>query len=115
MPPSFDPSKPMDNWNNRWQKWQLLKDKAHGMGIMVPGLWCQWRPNESGTTIEWDGGEKFYEYVAWIEYLITHFLGPWGYKLEGEVYWDGEESGDQGLIEIRDNVVKVKHAVITYR
>src|SRR4051812_17179568 len=25
-----------------------------------PGLWCQWIPNEAGTAIEWDGGEKFY-------------------------------------------------------
>src|SRR5574337_684850 len=25
-----------------------------------PGLWCQWRPTDDGTAIEWDGGEKFY-------------------------------------------------------
>jgi len=41
-----------------------------------PGLWCQWVPNEDGTAIEWDGGEKFYEYVEWLEYIISNFLEP---------------------------------------
>jgi len=33
-------------------------------GECQPGLWCQWIPSDDGTAIEWDGGEKFYEYVA---------------------------------------------------
>ncbi len=94
---------------------ETAKQQALAMGIAQPGLWCQWVPNDDGTVIEHDGREKFYEYTAWIEYLIHHFLGPWGYKLNGDVYWDGEESDDKGLIEIKDNVVKVKHAVITYK
>src|ERR1039458_3667962 len=32
-----------------------------------PGLWCQWRPTEDHKAIEWDDGEKFYNYVEWIE------------------------------------------------
>mgnify|MGYP001081153724 FL=1 len=35
-----------------------------------PGLWCQWEILEDRQTIIWDGGEKFYEYIAWIEYII---------------------------------------------
>ena len=70
-----------------------------------PGLWCQWRPTEDGMGIEWDGGEKFYEYVPWIKYIITNFLEPKGYKLSGEVMWEGEERSDTGTIFIRDNVV----------
>lgn len=71
-----------------------------------PGLWCQWRPNEDGTEIEWDGGEKFYEYVAWIEYLIDKILKPRGYVLNGEVRWQGEDDNDRGTIVITDNVVE---------
>jgi len=70
-----------------------------------PGLWCQWAPDELGTAIEWDGGEKFYYYVEWLEYLIAHFLGPWGYVLNGEVAYQGEEDDDRGTIEVIDNVV----------
>jgi hypothetical protein len=77
-----------------------------------PGLWCQWTPNEAGTAIEWDGGEKFYEYVAWLEYLIEHFLKPWGYVLNGSVTWQGEESDDRGTIHVRDNVVQAVDDVI---
>ncbi len=71
-----------------------------------PGLWCQWVPNEDGTAILWDGKEKFYEYVARIDYRIKNFLGPWGYTLNGEVDWDGEETGDNGVIHIQDNKVE---------
>lgn len=71
-----------------------------------PGLWCQWVPNEDGTAIVWDGGEKFYFYTEWLQYLIHNFLAPWGYALNGQVEWNGEEPGDQGVIHVRDNEVR---------
>jgi hypothetical protein len=79
-----------------------------------PGQWCQWTPDEDGTAIVWDEGEKFYEYVDWICYLIDQFLKPWGYVVNGEVTWSGEESGDLGLIEVTDNKVRVKYGHIEY-
>lgn len=78
-----------------------------------PGLWCQWIPAEDGEIIEWDGGEKFYEYVAWIEYIIKHFLTPWGRKLTGRVSWVGEEPEDRGVILITDNEVQLADDVIS--
>lgn len=71
-----------------------------------PGLWCQWVPNEDGTAIEWDGDEKFYKYVPWLKYIIHHFLATWGYVLNGEVVWEGEESSDVGKIVVKDNDVR---------
>ena len=41
-----------------------------------PGLWCQWTPNEDGTAIEWDGGEKFYSAPEWMMYIISFLLSP---------------------------------------
>jgi len=73
-----------------------------------PGLWCQWVPNEAGTAIIWNGGEKFYHYVEWLEYLISHFLKPWGYRLDGEVRWRGERFFDQGVIRVVDSVVETR-------
>lgn len=70
-----------------------------------PGLWCQWVPNEDGTAIVWDDGEKFYDYIPWIEYLIKHFLSPWGYVLNGTMTWQGESHGDVGTITIAGNAV----------
>jgi hypothetical protein len=71
-----------------------------------PGLWCQWVPSDDGTTIAWDDGEKFYNYVAWLEYIVEHFLEPWGRKLNGEVHYTGEDSEDRGTIYVQDNVIK---------
>lgn len=79
-----------------------------------PGLWCQWIPGENGDTIEWDNGEKFYHYIEWLEYLIANFLQPWGYVLNGEVEWQGEERSDMGMIVVKDNEVSVQKGRIIY-
>jgi hypothetical protein len=71
-----------------------------------PGLWCQWIPNEDGTALGWDQGEKFYQYTEWLKYLIDTFFIPWGYTLNGKVSYQGEESDDQGVIHCKDNMVE---------
>ncbi len=52
-----------------------------------PGLWCQWRPNTTGTAIVWDGGEKFYDYVEWAEYLIANFLARSNGRARSRATW----------------------------
>jgi hypothetical protein len=71
----------------------------------VPGLWLQWVPTEDWKAIEWDGGEKFYDYVSWVKFLVAHFLVPWGYVLNGRVEWQGEDPDDRGAIIVENNVV----------
>ena len=99
-----------------------------------PGLWCQWVPLQDGsplknytqeedseeeyegcTSIGWDGGEKFYYYTEWLEYLIEHFLQPWGYTLNGVVTWQGEENGDIGKIIVENNKTSVQHGYVQWR
>ena len=60
-----------------------------------------WVPTNDGLHIGWDGGEKFYEYVAWLEYLDDRFLKPWGITISGTVGWQGEDSGDRGRIVVK--------------
>jgi hypothetical protein len=79
-----------------------------------PGLWCQWEPSEDGTEIHWNGGEKFYDYVEWLEYLIVHFLHPWRYVLNGEVTWQGEDPSDIGKIIVTNNDVIAKRGTVVY-
>jgi len=70
-----------------------------------PGLWCQWVPTGDCDGIEWNGTEKFYNYVEWLQYLIANFLGPWGYVVNGRVSWRGEEHSDVGVLVVKNNVV----------
>jgi hypothetical protein len=82
-----------------------------------PGLWCQWVPTEDGTAIVWNDQEKFYESVAWMEYLIEHFLKPGAlaaaqlpflqanHILNGTITAQGEELDDRWLLVVKDNVV----------
>lgn len=74
-----------------------------------PGLWCQWVPTEDGMGMEWDGGEKFYNFEEWMKYLIDHFLKPWGITVNGEIQWQGEDMSDRGLIIVTDNVVTTQN------
>lgn len=39
-----------------------------------PGLWCSWVPCWEGCCLAFNGNEKFYSAVAWLRYLVTHFL-----------------------------------------
>ena len=68
-------------------------------------VWCQWEPNEEGTAIVHDQGEKFYSYIEWMEVLMEKFITPWGYKANGCITWDGEASDDDGVLEVTDNEV----------
>lgn len=79
-----------------------------------PGLWCQWVPTSDRAGIEWNGGEKFYYYTEWLKYIIEHFLKPWGYVLNGEVEWCGEDRHDVGKIVVDNNSVKALDGFITY-
>lgn len=79
-----------------------------------PSLWLQWVLNNEGTELEWDGSEKFYCYVQWLEYLIGNFFEPWGIKLNGEIEWTGEDRSDTGKIVVTDNSVEIYEGEITY-
>lgn len=92
-------------------------DERHGGNTQpfagFPGFWCQWVVNEKGN-IEWDGGEKFYAYTAWLQYLVDKFFKPWGVKLKGEITWQGEDFGDVGQIVIDGYLAKEKKGKISY-
>jgi hypothetical protein len=70
-----------------------------------PGLWCKWVPTADGGGIKWNGVEKFYDYIEWLQYLIENFIEPWGYVLRGEVNWQGEREEDTGMIRVENNVI----------
>ncbi len=71
-----------------------------------PGLWCHWVISGDGTGLEWDYGEKFYEFELWLEYIQVHFLTPWGSKLNGEIDWQGEEWDDKGILYASDGRIE---------
>lgn len=89
-----------------------------------PGLWCQWVPNENGTTIEWDGNEKFYNSAEWMKYLIDHFLKPGAiadlpflqknHVVNGIIDAQGEEASDRWQIVVENNVVKTRQGLISF-
>ena len=86
----------------------LLRNNNNGLG---PTGYCQWILGEDDETLIWDGGEKFYYYVEWLEYLIKYIFGPWGIKLNGTVFWSGDDVLDTGKIVIKDNYISVYYPI----
>lgn len=85
----------------------------NGFSVSVhPGLWCQWVIE--GDELVWDGGEKFYNYVEWLHYLIDNFFDPLGYELNGDIMWQGEDSDDCGVIHVVSNFVEIKYGLHVY-
>lgn len=78
-----------------------------------PGYWCNWKATSS-TSIGWNDAEKFYNYDAWLVYIIEHFMKPNDIKLNGEVSWQGEDSEDFGLLIVEDNTVYVRYGIKEY-
>jgi hypothetical protein len=99
-----------------------------------PGLWCFWEPSADGTSIGWNGAEKFRDAAKWMAYLIRTFLGPgaslatelsaprdgryyapefasftFDHVVEGTIDAEGEEPGDVWRILVRDGQVSVAH------
>jgi len=70
-----------------------------------PSLWCDWEPTKDRLHIKWNGAEKFYYYVKWIQYIIDNVLEPKGYVLSGSVDWQGEDSSDTGAIIAINNLI----------
>jgi hypothetical protein len=73
-----------------------------------PSLWCKWRVNDRGDRLEHTGGEKFEQYVEWLDYLVEHFFSAWGIKVNGSVRYEGDVLLDAGTIEIINNRIEVR-------
>jgi len=110
VPPGHMLSQGMANFQRVWDSNQARKKAL----TCQPGLWCQWHIEAEGEKLCWDGGEKFYDYVEWLRYLIDRFFEPWGVKLNGTIEWSGEDSNDKGKIRVKNNVVKAVQVVVLF-
>jgi hypothetical protein len=102
------------DYKGDWALRQEMEDQLNKDSLKQPGLWLQWELSSDGTELSWDGNEKFYHYIEWLQYLIQHFFEKWGIKLNGEVQWQGEDSSDFGKIIVTDNVVEILNGERNY-
>ena len=102
-------------------------------------LWNHWVSNEYGTTIEWDGGEKFHNADEWMTYIIDTFLKPgatvaaelaspvpgrvyaeefdhftFDHVVNGTIEAQGEDAEDRWRLVVTANVVTKQQARIVW-
>jgi len=75
--------------------------------ITQPSLWCQWIPTDKRDQLKWNGGEKFYNYVQWLFYIIHIILEPRNYVVNGNVKYQGDRDDDNGVIQVDDNKITI--------
>jgi len=78
----------------------------------IPDSYLQWEPSEDGTSYVWNGGEKFYDYIHWLRWVIKHYMIPRDLVLNGEIRWQGEEMEDVGVIMATDNKITTRKLVV---
>ncbi len=85
----------------------LLELASSDKSETVTGIraYLQWVPADTLEHIVWDGNEKFYKYVEQLKWLCGDWLEQRGITANGELYWQGEETGDTGLLSVVDNKV----------
>lgn len=71
-----------------------------------PSRWCHW--NLEGTKITWNGEEEFEKPIEWLQYLIKHFLDPWGIAVDGAVQWYGDFF-NKGTISVWNSHIYIYH------
>jgi hypothetical protein len=91
---------------------ELLELAESGDSERVTGIrsYFQWVPADTLEHIVWDGNEKFYHYTEQLDWLCK-WLEERDISANGELYWQGEETGDTGLLVVTDNKVTRKKNV----
>ena len=93
----------------------LTKSNPALLGITAEegqGLYhgCDWQLSGGRLSVE---GESRGEQDEWLRLLIVRFFQPKGHTLSGEVSWEGDQSGDTGVIHVNDNRVESVNDSIT--
>jgi hypothetical protein len=68
---------------------------------IYPGIHCDFTVTNDGTSIVWNGSEKTYNGVEWINWIIFQYLFPNGYTLTGHLDAQGADSDDVWRLMIR--------------
>ena len=85
-------------------------EERHGGNMDVhagmPGFWCDYETD--GKTIGWNGSEKSYHMLEWMQLLIKRFFSKWGCILNGSLQAQGEDPSDEWSLVVRDNITSRK-------
>jgi len=80
-----------------------------------PSIWNQWIIKDSYNTqsLVWDGNEKFYNYIGWLDYIIKNYMIPNDIYLNGRIQWIGEDKNDIGVIYSEDNFIDIEYTKLS--
>ena len=110
----------LDTWNEMAEE---RHDSRHDYGSPYrefPSIWCNFniRNTSDGGVFEWNESEKTYEGIGWIKHFIKFLIecskdSP--IYAEGIMYWQGDDSEDNGYISVDKNRIRTFEGTIEYQ
>jgi hypothetical protein len=97
---SFRLSRELNDEEARW-----LDDLMHGELPGIRGYSCDWELNDDLRSITWNGMEKFYDYVEWMQHIVDSLKSEFDVDVTGTVYYWGESHDDHGVLKVVDGKV----------
>jgi len=73
---------------------------------LVPRSECPWKIT-GDDRLEDVAEEKMNQWDEWLKYICANVFEPAGVKTNGRVTWHGEDTGDAGMIFVKDNEVRL--------
>ena len=70
---------------------------------------CDWvvdEDKEGNPYLRHNYEEKFRDWDEWTHYLAKLF-SSWGVQMNGRMAWQGEDTGDMGMIFVKDNQIRM--------
>ena len=90
-----------------------MRDFDPEMAKKLDLTWFNLEFNTEGN-LQWDGGEKTYDMQEKIQYLIDKTIEKWPeLQFNGEMQADGEETDDNWILKVTDNIVTTEELIIT--
>ena len=82
--------------------------RRHNDELNYPGIWLQWKIIEDNNQffLEWDGGEKFYNSVEWLSWIIDNIFKINNITINGKIYLFENHSENTGVIYVKNNNVR---------
>lgn len=90
---------------NEYVAEDLPRERPRRTAAGQPSRWCNWSPTMDGSGLGFTGGKTFSAPLAWLRYLIDHFLQPGALASKSGEPWFDDFTFDHEL----DGVVAGHH------
>jgi hypothetical protein len=85
----------------------LKGEHRQELSALLSTKYAPWRLSDNARYLLPPLEETAQPYERGLQEIITTCLEPWGYRVKGNIYWEGEEPGDTGMLRVKANQLEI--------